>query len=137
MKNEGRQPWFARALLVGLIYAAIGFAFAAPANHVRGWRLAAWLTSAAVYAAHIAYEQIGIGYSRWSTALHVAVAASIGGFGLAVAATIHSMIAPPNYHRARFVAALVVWPIVTGVPAFLVAVVACAVFALILPKRSA
>ena len=99
--------------------------------------MAAWLTSAAVYAGHIAYEQIRIGYSRWSTALHVAVAASIGGFGLAVAATVRSMIAPPNYHRARFVAALVVWPIVTGVPAFLVAVVACAVLALILPKRSA
>jgi len=132
-----RQSWFFRALLVGALYAAIGVAFAVPTNHVPMWRLAAWLAGAAVYAAHIAYEKIKLRSSLWSTAMHVAVAASIGGFALALAATVHSMLVPPTYHRSRFLLALVVWPIVTGVPAFLVAVVAGAVLGLILQKRLA
>jgi len=132
-----RQPWFFRALLVGGLYAAIGVVFAAPTNHVRGWRLAAWVASAAVYATHITYEEIRMRCSLWATAWHVAVAASVGGFGLAVAATVRSILVPPTYHRSRFLLALVVWPIVTGAPAFLVAIPAAAVLALLFRKRSA
>jgi hypothetical protein len=137
MNAAVRQSWFPRALLVGALYAAIGVVFALPFNNVRVWRLAAWVTSAAVYAAHIAYERVKIRYSSWSTALHVAIAASIGGLGLAVAATARSIIVPPSYQRTRFLLALVVWPIVTGLPAFLVALVASAALGLLLRNRSA
>ena len=132
-----RQPWFLRALLVGAIYAAIGVVFAAPTSHARMWRLGAWLASAAVYAAHLTYEEFRMRCSVWATTWHVAVAASVGGFGLAVAATVHSLLVPPTYHRSRFLLALVVWPIVTGVPAFLVAIPVAAILAFLFRKRSA
>ncbi len=132
-----RQPWFFRALLVGGIYTAIGVVFAAPTSHARMWRLGAWLASAAVYATHITYEEIRMRCSLWATAWHVAVAASAGGFGLAVAATVHSLFVPPTYHRSRFLLALVVWPFVTGLPAFLLAIPAAALLAFFFRKRSA
>jgi hypothetical protein len=44
---------------------------------------------------------------------------------------------PPNYQRWRFVLALVVWPVITASPAFLVALLASAVLAHLPTKRSA
>ena len=122
-----RQRWF--VILVGVLYCGIGIVFALPSNQVRTWRLAAWVASAAVYTAHIAYDQFGLRNAPRSTALHVAIAVAIGGFGLAAAATIHSLFAPPNYTRWRFALALVVWPIITALPAFLVALCVAAVLA--------
>ena len=107
-------------MVIGVLYSVIGVVFALPSN-VRIWRPAAWVASAALYAAHIAYEHLRQRNSSLSKALHVAVAVAIGGFGLAVAAIIHSLFVPPNYSRWRFVLALMVWPIVTALPAFIVA----------------
>jgi hypothetical protein len=45
----------------------------------------------------------------------------MGALLLAVSAIIHSLFAPPNYSRWKFALALVVWPIITGLPAFVVA----------------
>jgi hypothetical protein len=46
--------WFARALLAGTIYLIIGVGFASlTVPSVFFWRLAAWMVSAVVYAAHI------------------------------------------------------------------------------------
>jgi hypothetical protein len=101
------------------------------------WRLAAWVASAALYAGHIAYERLRLRNSSRSTALHVAVAVAIGGFALAVAAVVHSLIAPPNYSRWRFILALVAWPLITAVPAFVIALAATAVLALLSTKRLA
>ena len=118
-------------ILVGVVYVVVGLVFGALAGAagsqrlVVAWRLAAWATSAAAFAAHIWYEQIRLRHSPATTAFHVAVAVAIGGFGLAVSATIHAM----RVH-ARFPAsALLAWPIVTGLPAFVVAFVAAAVIA--------
>jgi hypothetical protein len=122
MDALGRYSWFGTAIVIGVLYCVIGIVFALPSNQVRMWRLAAWVASAAVYAAHIAYEHFRLRNSPRSTALHVAVAVAIGGFVLAVAATIHSLFAPPNYTRWRFLLALVAWPIITALPAFIVGV---------------
>ena len=109
-------------ILVGLGYAVIGVVFAWPATHVRVWRLAAWLTSAAVYASHIAYERLKLHGSARRTAWHVAVAVALGAFGLAVAAMINSFIVGSTpQHRRLLLIALGVWPIMTGLPAFFVA----------------
>ncbi len=137
MDAPDRQSWFGTAIVIGVLYCVSGIVFALPSSQVRVWRLAAWAASAAVYAAHIAHEHFRLRNSSRSTALHVAVAVAIGGFGLAVAATIHSLFAPPNYTRWRFVLALVVWPVITGLPAFLVALAACAVLAHLPTRRLA
>jgi hypothetical protein len=49
--NEARRQQYARVVvLVGIMYALIGVVFTWPAHHVRMWRLAAWLVSAAAEA---------------------------------------------------------------------------------------
>jgi len=47
MDEARRQPWAREAVLVGITYALIGIVFAWPVGHMRAWRLAAWLVSAA------------------------------------------------------------------------------------------
>ena len=137
MDAPGRHSWFVAAVVIGVLYSVIGIVFALPSNQVRLWRLAAWVASAALYAAHISYEHFRLRNSSRSTALHVALAVGIGGFGLAVAATIHSWFAPPNYTRWRFVLALVVWPIITALPAFIVALAIAWVLTQLPTKRLA
>ena len=137
MDPLGRQSWFGTATIIGVLYGVIGIVFALPSNQVRMWRLAAWVASAAVYSAHIAYEHFRLRNSSRSTAFHVAIAVGIGAFALAVAATVHSLFVPPNYQRWRFLLALVVWPIITALPAFLVALAVAAVLAYLPTKRLA
>ena len=131
-----RQSWLSTAAVVGVLYGVIGIVFALPSNQVHMWRLGAWAASAAIYAAHIAYEHFRLRHSPRRTASHVAVAVAIGGFTLAVGAAIHSLFAPPNYARSRFALALVVWPVITAVPAFLVALVVSGVLSFLPTKPS-
>ena len=120
MDEARRQQWARVVVLVGVMYALIGVVFAWPATHVRVWRLAAWLVSAAAYAAHIGYERFGLRNAPRRAAWHVALAVALGAFGLAVAATIHSVsVVSTSQHRRLLLVALVVWPIMTGLPAFL------------------
>ena len=122
MDEARRQAWIAAAILIGVMYAVIGVVFAWPATHVRLWRLAAWLLSGAAYAAHIGYECFGLRNSPRRAALHVASAVAVGAFGLAVGATIHSLsVASTSQHRRLLLIAFVAWPVMTGLPAFLVA----------------
>jgi hypothetical protein len=128
--DDGRRQWIGLAVLVGITYAVIGVVFAWPAAHVRAWRLAAWLVSAALFAGHIAYERLGLGNPSRRAALHVAVSVAIGAFGLAVGAVVHSLlVGSSSAHHRLVLIALVVWPVITGVPAFLVAFVAGEVLA--------
>jgi hypothetical protein len=100
------------------------------------WRLAAWVVSAAVYAAHISYEHFRFRRSPHAAALHVAFGAAIGAFGLAAAAIVHSLgIGTGNLRLLRI--ALLVWPLITGVPAYVVAFVLIAVLARESRRRSA
>ena len=137
MNAASRHPRFGTVILIGILYGMIGIVFALPSNQMRVWRLAAWLLSAGVYAAHIWYEHFTLRNAPRNTALHVGTAVGIGGLALAVAAMIHSLFVPPNYPRSRFLLALVVWPIVTAVPAFLVALVVGAVLARLPTNRLA
>jgi hypothetical protein len=82
--------WFAWALLAGALYLIIGVAFGPlSVPSVFFWRLAAWIVSAVVYAAHIRYERFRIGAALHSTALHVAFGTALGAIGLAAAANVH------------------------------------------------
>lgn len=135
MVASRQHSWLGIVIIVGILYGVVGVVFGLPSNNVKLWRLAAWVTSANVYAAHIAYEHFTLRNVPRSTALHVAAAVGIGGFALAVAASLHALIAPPNYTRWRFVLALVVWPVITALPAFIVALVITWVLARFRPKR--
>lgn len=94
------------------------------------------MVSAVVYAVHIGYEHFRIRSSPRSTALHVAFGAAVGAFGLAAAAIVHSFLTGTGNLRLLRVA-LLVWPLITGVPAFVVALVLTAVLARLLRSRSA
>ena len=122
MGKSPRQSWVPTAVFLGIGYAVVGIVFAAPATHVQAWRLAAWAVSAIGYAAHIAYERSRLKNSPGSAALHVAFAAGLGGFGLAVGANIHALSAgSTSQHRQLLLLALGIWPVITALPAFLVA----------------
>ena len=122
MGASPRQSWVRTAVFLGIGYAVVGILFAVPAPHVQAWRLAAWVVSAIGYAAHIAYERFRLKNSPGSAALHVAFAVGLGAFGLAVGANIHSLSAgSTNQHRPLLLLSLGIWPVITALPAFLVA----------------
>lgn len=134
MSVSGHQRWVGAALITGVLYLVAGLLFAALAgsagsNDVRvAWRLAAWVTSAAAFAAHIGYEHVRLRDSPRTTAWHAAAAVALGAFGLAVAANIHAQQVASS-HRGRLIIALAAWPALTAVPAFVAALVVAAVLA--------
>jgi hypothetical protein len=122
MNKSPRPLWLRVAVLLGIVYAVVGILFARPTTHVQAWRLSAWVVSAIGYAAHIAYERFRLQNSPGSAALHVAFAVAIGAFGLAVGANIHSLFAgSSDQQRQLLLLALGIWPLITAIPAFLVA----------------
>ena len=129
MNATGHMRWVRAVLLVGILYLAAGLVFGALAgsagsDQVRvAWRLAAWVISAAAFAAHIVYEQIRLRSSLRTTALHAALAAGLGAFGLAVAAKLHAQATQHHFPAI----AIAIWPVMTALPAFVVALAAAAV----------
>lgn len=113
-------------LLVGAAYAVTGVGFSAlgasDGSHgsVVAWRLAAWLASAALGAAHVGYEHFRLGNPPRLTALHAAGAVALGALGLAVAANVHWLVAETRSQRPPLLA-LPIWPVITALPAFLAA----------------
>ena len=121
MGESPSQSWVRTTVLLGIGYAFVGIVFAVPAAHLQAWRLAAWGVSAIGYAAHIAYERFRLQNSPASAALHVAFAVALGAFGVAVGANIHSLSAGSTQHRQLLHLSLGIWPVITALPAFLVA----------------
>ena len=123
--------WARAVVIVGVVYLVAGLVFgalagAAASHQMRvAWRLAAWATSAAAFASHIWYEQLRLRHSPATTAFHAALAVAIGAFGLAAAASIHAIRAHTHFPSS----ALISWPIVTALPAFVVAFLVGAVIA--------
>jgi peptidoglycan/LPS O-acetylase OafA/YrhL len=140
MKASASKPWIRAAILVGVAYFVVGMVFGALAkpaatDQVRFmWRLAAWVASAGVFAAHIGYEHFRTNNSPRPTARHAAMAVALGAFLLALAANIHDLGSPLGY-RPRMLIALIAGPLLTGAPAFLVALAAAAVLARLPTKR--
>jgi len=114
-----------RVVAVGLGYFAIGFLTVAISRQVarsglQPVRLASWAVSAVVFGTHIWYEVRRAGGAPAGTALRNALAVALGGFLLAAVATLHAL----SVGSARVVpqlVALVAWPVLLAVPAFLVA----------------
>ncbi|HZE72356.1 MAG TPA: hypothetical protein VE135_22830 [Pyrinomonadaceae bacterium] len=131
MEDSFRQRWLSRVILAGVLYLGIGFASAALAgaaasNQMRSlWRLSAFVISAVVFAAHVAYEHFRLRNTAWPTAWHASVAVAFGALALALVANIHDLGSPSGY-RPRMLIALLAWPLLTAVPAFIVALVIAA-----------
>ncbi len=135
MEETGRGRWLGAVVLVGAVYLVVGVGFAAlagssaPHQTQVAWRLAAWLASAAAFAAHIWHEHFRRQSPPRTTAWHAALAVALGACGIAVAANVHTLLAGVTY-RPGLAIALVAWPVLTGVPAFLAAWVAATTLAL-------
>jgi hypothetical protein len=122
MTDLTRKSWIPIATTIGVTYALIGIVFALPAAHAQMWRLAAWAVSAVVFAVHISYERFRLGNSHRRAALHVALATALGAFSLAVSANIHALqIGSTGRHRLLLMLSLALWPLITAVPAFCIA----------------
>lgn len=128
MEKPVKQRWFLRALLVAIFYFVVGIAFGALAgyaasSHMRFiWRLAAWSVSGVAFAVHVWYEQARLRNVPRVTALYASLAAALGAFLLAVSANVHGISVGSN-HQTLLLIALVLWPVMTAVPAFAVAFV--------------
>lgn len=117
-------------LLTGACYVVAGLVFGALAGRTDThqmrliWRWAAWLISVLAFAAHIAYEQHRRRSTPATTALHASLATAVGAFGLAVAANVHALAV--SSHRPSHTVALLLWPLLTAIPAWVVALVGAA-----------
>jgi len=131
MSASSQKSSVVRIVLVGALYFAIGFGFAAldPSVSARMrflWRLSAWVLSAGTFATHIGFEHFRLDNSARVVALHTALSVAVGAMLLAAAATVHKIIVPSRTPYSRFLLALVLWPIITAVPAFVVSLVVAA-----------
>ena len=119
-------------LVVAIAYAVVGAATAALAGAAvstqmrTAWRLAAWLLSLTAFIGHVAYEQLRLESAVRATAVHAAAAVALGAFALAAAGPMRAHWGAADFWRASLLS-LPLWPVITGVPAFLVALVAAKV----------
>jgi hypothetical protein len=130
MDSPSHQRWLPMAMFFAIVYPVVGivFAFAASKGMVVFWRLAAWLVCAVAFAVHLWYEHARLQSPPRRAALHVALAVALGAFLLAVWINVHAywIVA----HPGPFVPlSLVLFPVLTGVPAFVVALVVAALLA--------
>ena len=136
MTASRRKLWIREALLVSVVYCAIGRLFVMPDTHAQAWRLAAWIVSGVVFAAHIRYEHFKLRGSTRTIAWHVATAVAIGAFLLSGAAALHSLWVQSAI-RPLWLLALVAWPVITAVPAFGVALIVSKLLARFRPNSEA
>jgi hypothetical protein len=115
-------------LVASIVFGALAGQAASPELRV-AWRRAAWGVAAIAFGAHIVYEQVRLRSSPRITALHVSAAAGLGAFGLAVAANVHALNVSPQQVPLLLVLSLAIWPVMTALPAFVVALVAAILFA--------
>lgn len=115
-----RRTWLLTAIVIGAVYCGVGVVFQGPFV----WRLAAWVVCAAVYVLHLANEHFRLHRSPRVAAFHTAVAVALGAFGLAVAATLHrAFFASSGADFRLYAVALVAFPIVAALPAFVVGLI--------------
>ncbi len=132
MDTSGRLRWLRAVLLMGAVYLVTGLVFATLAGWSGSgqmrviWRLAAWVISAAAFTAHIGYEHVRLRSTPRTTALHASLGVALGAFGLAVAANLHAPPASSQKHSQALTLALLLWPVLTGLPAFTVALAGAA-----------
>jgi len=127
-------------LFLGAVYFIVGVVFGAFAGRAASsqgrvaWRWAAWAVSAAVFGAHILYERARARSSPRITALHASSGAALGALGLAIAANVHAHTVGAREHALALALSLAIWPIMTALPAFVVALVVAVLFDRVLQR---
>jgi hypothetical protein len=123
-----RRPQGIWAVLLGAAaYVLIGTGTAVAAasvsspTSVKVWRAAAWLLSAAVFTVHFAIVR-GRHARRFQLAGQIALAVALGALGVAVLGPVRSHWTEPSRLKLALLS-LVAWPVLTGVPAFTVALI--------------
>ena len=123
-------------ILVGLVYFVVNVAFAELAGRAASNTMRVvlnrlgFVVSLVAFAAHIVYDQRRLGNPPRTTATHVALSAGLGAFGLALTANVHGLWVGSN-RQYSLALALIVWPVITALPAFEAAVAAAAGLAFI------
>jgi uncharacterized protein (DUF486 family) len=118
--------WFPMALILGAFYFVLGVGFAtfaswAASNSTRViWNRLGFLISAVAFTLHIAYEHFRLRSLPLITASHVSIAVALGAFALAVKANVHGY-RTGSSNKRLLAFALVAWPAIAAVPAFVVA----------------
>lgn len=109
-------------VLVGMASSAL----AGGATTSRGtttWRLVGWVLSLAIFVMHIVATRRRHPLPGSGSAADVAIAVAMGAFVLAALGPVRSHWSDPHLARVA-VLSLVAWPVLTGVPAFGVALLA-------------
>ena len=128
MTSAGHKHWIRPVIAFSAFYFLVGFVFSefdlwAGSNYLKALsNPLAFLISGGAFAIHIGYEHFRLRSTALITAWHTSLAVALGGFALAVKANIHDLLEPAGY-RPRMLIALAAWPLLTGVPAFIVALV--------------
>ena len=142
VESGDRRSGLPLAIAVGIIYSAVGVGFGVLAGSAvssgwqAAWRLGAWAVCGGVYSVHLAYEHFVWRERSRPVALHVATAVAVGAFGLAIAATIHRVGFTASGAPFRlYVLALLAWPMITAVPAFILALILSTALARIRSER--
>ena len=121
MRPRTRQRKAAIILIAGASYVLIGTgtSILGASAGAKAWRLAAWVLSLVVFVIHFVIERNGDS-RRVRVAARVALAVAIGALGVAALGPMRTHWADPARPRLVLLS-LVAWPVLTGLPAFVVA----------------
>jgi hypothetical protein len=131
VKASGRMQWLRTVIPFGVAYVMIGIvtaALAGSAASIQGrtlWRFAAWGVSLLVFGGQLIAERIRFRNTTLRSALHTSLAVAFGALALAAAGPVRSHWGTDSQQRTLI--ALLLWPVLTGLPSFLVALGAGAV----------
>jgi hypothetical protein len=137
MNMSPKYRWVPPALTAGAIYLLVGIGFPNPSSPSGAqflWRLAAWGFSAIAFLGHILYEQFHLQNISRTIAFHVSLGVALGAFALSVAANIHGLRTETVNHRLLALS-LILWPVITALPAFLVSFACSSILARIRANR--
>lgn len=124
-KAETGRPSLLPVVAAALAYLVIGVVTAylagvATSIPVRtAWRLIAWGLSLVVFVVHLLRERRRAPGTAFTAALRSAAGVALGAFAVAAAGPMRAHWGQADQWRAAL--ALVLWPLLTGVPAFLAA----------------
>jgi len=134
------KPWLRAALVAAAVYFLIcGLALAELAGRAAtaearfAWRMTSWVIGALTITAHIAWEQFRLRSRPLAAALHTSLGVALGMSVLAAAALVRALVTHSG-KPALLGLAIVLWPLVSGVPTFLVTLGAAFLFRAVAPR---
>jgi hypothetical protein len=131
LKSIEKYRWLQAIVLAGVLYLLVGTVFPNPPASDRTqfiWRLAAWIISAVTFGVHAWFELFRLHSPPRRLAVHVSSAVALGAIGLAVAANVHALRTGAG-NQQLLILAIVSWPVMTAVPALVIAFIAAKAFA--------